>query len=260
MVNLANIATFVAVLFSVIPAMALMYVMLQRYEGFFDEKRLFKFLMMGLVAGAIVTIIELVLLGLHDPSKILATPPLTALLVLGIGYPALEAAAKVAVLNWHSIAGSKDAPYYGTALGLGVGAIATFIIVARGIVALLTGPQAQFLSHFQLITFHLLLFLLFVGGIMAHAASGTIVAGRTAIHEPLRGLFMGTLVVAPFYLGYWAVYSAQGFWSIIIPFAVLGYGFWVVHYAMNKVLDPIVPEDLAKQVRRDRRAMQRGGA
>lgn len=261
MVNVANLAMFVAVFFSVIPAMALLYVMLGRFEGFFDEKRLFKYLVVGLVAGAVVVLIQIVVLRFHEPARLASHPVQVGLPILAIGYPLLESAAKVAVLNYHTIAGRRDAPFYGTSFGLGFGAILTFITVGRGVRAFLIAP-APGVTHLQITIFFTLLFMLFLGGIMLHAVTGTIIAKHTADSDPLRAFGWGTVLGAPFYLGYYFLYTTPptalgGAMTLGIPFAMLLIGIIAVRYAIFKVLDKVVPDEIAKEVRRDLRRKRR---
>ena len=260
MVNAANVSMFVAVLFSVLPAMGLMYVMLDRFEGFFDEKRVFKFLVVGLILGAVVVLVELLLLRFHDPGRLIGTPVMVGLPLLAVGYPLLESVAKTAALNWHTVAGRPDAPYYGSALGIGFGAILTFITVGRGVRAFLLAPVPG-VTHLEIGVFFTLLFLLFLGGIMAHAASGAVIGRFTGDADPLRALGYGTAILVPFYIGYYVVYTAPpsrlGGLTILVPLAVVLYGVVMLRY-VRRLMDRIVPEDLAKQVRRDMRRRRRG--
>jgi hypothetical protein len=253
-VNPANLAMFIGVLFSALPAMGLLYVMLNRYEGFFDEKRVFKYFAIGLATGAAITLLQVVVLRFHDPVHLLSTPTAAGLPILVAGYPLLESAMKTIVMNWRTMAGRRDSPYYGTALGLGFGAILTFIVVGHSVRRTLALPETALISHVELFLFFFLIFLLFLGGIMAHAAAGTVIASMTARNLPARGLLWGAVIGMPFYLGYYLVYTAPAqaaFWSLLIPFGVLLYGIVAVRWVIRNILDGVVPEELAREVRRD---------
>lgn len=249
---------FIAIFFSVIPAMVLLYFMLGPFEGFFDEKKLFKYLVIGLVAGAVIVFLEIMVLRFHEPFRLLGQPLQIGLPILAVGYPLIEAASKVAVMNWHSIAGRRDAPFYGTAFGLGFGAILTFITVGGGIRAFLLAPPPG-VSHLEIGIFFALLFLLFLGGIMAHAVTGAVIGRYTGDSDPIRALGWGTVLGAPFYVGYYFLYTTQptdlmgASATLAIPFLVLLYGIIAVRYAIYRILDKVVPEELAKEVRRDLR-------
>jgi hypothetical protein len=263
-VNPANLAMFVAVFFSVIPAMVLLYFMLGRFEGFFDEKRLFKYLVIGLVAGAVIVLLQLLILRFHEPGRLLAHPIHVGLPILAIGYPLIEAASKVAVMNYHTIAGRRDAPFYGTSFGLGFGAILTFITVGRGIREFLLFPPPG-VTHLEIGIFFTLLFLLFLGGIMLHAVTGTVIGKFTGDSDPLRALGWGTVLGAPFYLGYYFLYTTPptqlgGAMTLGIPFAMLFIGIVAVRFAVFRILDKVVPDEIAKEVRRDLRRKRRGAA
>lgn len=262
MVNVANLSMFVAVLFSVIPSMGLLYVMLDRFEGFFDEKRLFKFLVVGLLMGGAIVFIQVLLLRFHDPGRLLGTPIEIGLPLLAIGYPLLEATSKVAVLNWRTIAGRRDAPYYGASFGIGFGAVFTFITVAGGVRTFLLAPPPG-VSHLEIGIFFTLLFLLFLGGIMIHATIGTVIARLTGDRDPLRALGWGTVLGVPFYVGYYFLYTTPpgtaGAFTILIPLAVLFYGILGVRYSIRNILEKVVPEEMAKEIRRDMRRKRREG-
>lgn len=244
-------AMFIGVLFGLLPAMGLLYFMLHRYEGFFEDKRIFLFLVFGMVMGGFVTAIEIVM-GFHRQDFLQATTFSVAFPLLVGFYPLLESAAKTVVLNWGTVRSRKDTPYYAIPLGLGFGAVATFILIARGVVQQAASPGFAELTHGQIALFYFLLLELFVGGIMIHAFVAAVISIATMHGQPFRGVMSGALLMSPFYVGYYLVYApTQGAWTLIVPTFVLGYGIWSVRYTVTKILDQVVPPEMARKVRRE---------
>lgn len=247
-------AMFIGILFAVIPAMALLYRMLHRFEGFFDEKRLFKFLLIGMLVGSVVTVVEVVFLRFHEPFRLQSATWRAGFITLIATYPLIEGAAKTAILNWHTLAGRPDTPYYGVAVGLGFGASSTFMLVGLAYAFLLSSAEVALLSHVELIVFGTLMFTLFVGGIGFNAIAGVQIAKATAERDLLRALGIGTALALPFYTAYYVFWSAStvvGRFSA--PIILVLVAVWALDRFGQQALEGIVPDELARQVRRDLR-------
>lgn len=258
MVNAANLAMFAGIVFAVIPAMAILYRVLHRFEGFFDEKRLFKMLMVGMAVGGAVTLVELIALGFHDPFVLQRRGLRVGVISLAATYPLIEGAAKTAALNWHTLAGRRDTPYYGVAFGLGFGAILTFILVGREFSRLLVAPGFALLTHIEIALTSVVLFVLFLSGMILHAVSGALVGKATGERDVLKALGYGAVVALPFYLAYGIFWAHPEAWARnLAPFASLALAWWLLERFGMGTLESIVPEDLAKQVRRDQRKRAR---
>ncbi|MBW3582811.1 MAG: hypothetical protein KY455_06900 [Euryarchaeota archaeon] len=260
MVQPANLGMFVGILFGLVPAMALLYYMLSRYEGFFEDRRVFKWLLIGIGVGSVVTTFEIVVLGFQDAVYLRSQPVQVGLVLLAVGYAGLESVVKTSVLNWHSVRALKDLPFYAVPLGLGFGAANAFILVARGVVAFTSGEILQTVTHFQMFLFFGTQAILFIGGIMIHAFTAAVISAALSEGMPFRGLFGATVLGAPFYVGYYAFYSLEWgtFMAFALPVAVLLYGLWAIRYTITKILDNVVPPEIARQVRRDIRKKRQG--
>lgn len=247
----AQFAMFMGILFGLVPAMLLLYLMLDRYEGYFEDKRIFKALVIGIVVGSVVTMFE-TLMGLHDPAYLASIPASAAILFLGVGYSALESLAKVVVLNWPSSAKRKDVPYYAVPVGLGMGAAYTFIVLARGIVFAGADPTVQSLTHLQLIVAYIPVVELFIAGILIHAFSATVVGHLVMRREPFRAFAAATFLSMPFYITYYLLYGmVLPLWGTLLPTALLIYGILGVRKVTTGILDHVVPPEIAKRVRRE---------
>lgn len=238
----------VGVLSGFVPAMGLLYLVLNRYEGFFDERRVFRMLLVGMFVGTLVTIGEWVF-------ATEALPFAWAVLFAGLGFAVLEAAVKTAVLNSRRFRGRKDTPYYGAAFGLGFGASAALLVSARS--ASLSFAAVDSPATY---VFYAILLQLVVGAIIMHAVTAVLIGQSTAQGIAFVGLARAVMAQLPFAVLALAIYYWQNPYSIAVPTVALVYAVGALVLTVRRVLDPIVPEELAREVRRAWRKQMRAEA
>jgi hypothetical protein len=237
----------VGVLFGFVPAMGFLYIVLNNYRHFFDEKRVFKTFFVGMVAGGIVTLMEL----FFAPARLLEQGFAGVLLVTGL-FALLEIMAANVILNWRAFRGRRDTPYYGAALGLGFAGMNTLFIVGGTFEAL-----EQELTEWTDLLIVLLLGLYFMGSILAHSAAFAWIGQGTATGRlvPWSGralvalwgylllLFAGPLLPEG---------AANGLLVVGLVAAIA-----LIHYVMRNLLDEIVPPEVLREAGIHRRRIAR---
>lgn len=238
------------VLAGFVPAMGLLYVMLHRYEGFFDERLLFRSLLIGLLAGFLVTLGEFFL----APAQTLAPSAAAALFVLG--FPALESAVSTAALNRKRFRGRKDTPYYAAAFGLGVGATNALVLAAAA------DKFAGGEGIFPALGFYAVLVLFTIGVVLVHGAAAVVIGQSTSAGLPFSGMLRGALVLVPFGAIVGSVplipLFQAGAGALVAPLAGLAYAAYAARRVQTRILDNVVPDELAQRVRRELRKQMRG--
>jgi hypothetical protein len=254
--------TVVASILTLVPAMALIYWVLRRYDGYFEQNRLFFGLSAGLFAGIIVKYAEVTLFPFDNVRSIQPEGPITTgTLVYSAAYTAFGFAlvaslAMSAVLGFRKFRTRKDTPYYGVALGLAFGAMHTMPLFARSILGLVT-PTLR-LDPAALVGYAIVI-LFATGLIMAHGAAAVWVGKGSAEGRLWRGVMQGGVLLSPALAisWFWVQNNAQpGLFPAVTSAA---YGTFLTVLASRKVLDPIVPLEIRDQVRRERRRAQRKG-
>ena len=239
-----------------IPGLALLFLLLRRYEGYFDDRRLFFSLAVGLFAGLVVAALENVLFRFNSDDFVAQTSLGQAALFFVAGYALVETLAKLVLLGSRGFRGRKDTPYYGAALGIGMGATLAIQNVALGMER--TGLAGRAVDWGWVYAFIVLL-VLHVGALAGHGASGVWVGKGTGDGRFWKGLGWGSALQAPFLA---LRFLPVGGRSVILEFAVLSLaaGVGLVLFTQRRVLDTIVPPEIRDQVRREmRRAHRREG-
>lgn len=241
----------VAATVTVAPAMALLWLLLQRYEGYFQDARVFVSLTFGFFAGLVVAFLENVLFQFDGPAFTASAGAAQAFTLFVGGYAFVEAAAQTVVLGLGRFKGRKDTPYYGAAVGIGFGAMvglqATALAITRA--QLLSRPlDGQGVLAFALVA------AMAVGSVLVAAAVGVWVGKGSGDGKLWRGLGMGTLVGAPALACAWFFRPAP---AILPAVVVLAYGVGIVAYTQRRVLDRIVPPEIRDQVLKERRRAER---
>lgn len=239
--------------------MGLLFLYLRRYEGHFDQPRLFFALLVGLFAGALLRFMEQRLFGFEMPRFLQPEGDLTTSTLVysaaytAMGYGLLEALAKAAVLGFKKFRSRPDAPFHGAALGIGFGAmwasafVTTFLVADEAHDVVLAGPA---------LLFNLLVLVLGVGLLLANAAAGVWVGRGSGQGSLWRGLMFATLWQVPALVLYWAFINVEGAVTLA---ALLGlaYGILAVGIADRKALRPAVPPEVRDQMRRQARRERR---
>jgi hypothetical protein len=247
----------VAAVTVLVPAMALVWFYLRRYEGYFEQNRLFFALLVGLFAGTLIRFAEVFLFSFDNPRVYQPTGELTtgtlvySFAYTTLGLAALESLGKTAVLGFKKFRTRKDTAYYGAALGIGFGAMWVMQIVA----SLLVQSEGQVsLEQVPLIYDFFLLVLAF--GLLATQAASAVWIGRGAGEGKLwKGALHGTLWLAPALALYWAFLHAGD--QVYTALGALGWGIFAMMYADKRVLQVIVPPEIRDMVRKERRRKAR---
>ncbi|HUR62600.1 MAG TPA: hypothetical protein VM286_09590 [Candidatus Thermoplasmatota archaeon] len=260
--------TLVASILTVVPAMGLIYYVLRRYEGYFEQNRLFFALTVGLFAGLLAKFLEVQLFPFDDP-RILQPDgrPLTVgTLVYSAaytmaGFAMLAGLAMGAVLGFRKFRARKDTPYYGVSLGLAFGAMHTMPLFALSI---RDHVDPAIRADAAALATYLLVLAFATGLIMVHGAAAVWVGRGSAAGRLWKGVVHGSLLLMPALGVTWLWLrdlDADGAFRFVLALASLGYGIFLTLVTQRKVLDAIVPPEIRDQVRRERRrAARRGGA
>lgn len=255
--------TLVSSVLTLVPAMLLIYWVLRRYEGYFEQNRLFFGLTVGLFAGIVVKYLEVALFPFDNPRMLepTATELSTGTLLYSaayttFGFAMLAALAMGAVLGFRKFRTRKDTPYYGVAFGLAFGAMHTMPLFADSV-----GPFVfdSLRLDAAALGAYLVILLFATGLVMAHGAAAVWVGRGSAEGRLWRGVMRGTLVAAPAMAIHWFWVQNLPSLGIVPALASAGYGTFLTVLATRKILDPIVPAEIRDQVRRERRRAQRKG-
>lgn len=105
------------------PMLALLYYTLKDYtfpkvdKPFFDDRKVFAFMTLGIVLGTVFFFIDSVAGNSYDLSMVL---------LLATMIPLLQALIKLAILNWPKFQRKVDTSFYGLSFGLGIAATYSF--------------------------------------------------------------------------------------------------------------------------------------
>lgn len=250
MVNPILVAAPVAM----VPTFGALWYFLRRYQDYFQDARVFGSLIFGFFLGLIAAAFEFVLFRAHDASFAAAAGPGNAFLFAVFGYAFFEAGAKTAALGYRIYRGRRDTPYYGLALGLGFGSMWAVQFIAGNIRASeAAGNPYQF---WPLVT----MFLLPLGAVLAHGATGVWVGKGTAEGKLWKGWLLGALLQVPILGALWLYWPSIGQGNVIPLFPSLlaiVYGIGLLAITQDKVLDQVVPKEIKDQLQRERRRQAR---
>lgn len=246
---------FISALVTIVPAMAAIWWFLRRYEGYFEDARVFFSLTAGLFAGLVASAFEFYT-GFGDSDFVAAAGAGTAFIFFVMGYSFFEAGIKTMVLGLGRFRSRRDTPYYGMAFGLGFGSMVALLVLANAIrISLQPGFHPYTLPAF------IFLVLLVVGVVLAHGATATWVGKGSADGKLWRGWGLGMLLQAPVWGTLWLYWPSIGQGNIIVPFpGILSavYGAGILLAAQQRILDQVVPQEIKDQLRREKRREARG--
>jgi hypothetical protein len=238
--------------------MGLLWLMLHRYEGYFEDRRVFFALVVGFFAGIFVSFLEVQLA--FGGSRFNEDVGIASAFFLFVaGYSFLEAGAKTVMLGLAQFRRRKDTPYYAAAFGFGFGAMQALAFVGNAIRA----SQTPAYPDYQLLPF-LCLVALFLGGLLAHGASSVLVGRGSAQGNLMKGWLQGAAAQMPVLACYWFFWPSLGQGNAVVlapALASLLYGAALMAWADLRILERIVPPEIrdlvAKERRRERRERMR---
>ncbi len=239
-----------------LPGMAILWYYLKRYEGMFSDRKVFFALIVGLFAGLFVAAFEFYTnFGAADFQA--AAGFGTAFIFFTAGYAFFETGIKTMVLGLGRFRAQRDTPYYGAALGLGMGAMIAMMIVATATrAAENAGNPYGWLTGTAMV-------LIPFGGMLAHGATGAWVGKGSADGKLWKGWGIGTILQVPILGAYWLWWPSIGVGNALPIFPVIlciGYGAALLWITQKKVLDEVVPKDVRDKLRRAQRREARQAA
>lgn len=238
-----NFLAFIGSLVCFVPAITLLYFMLERYEGCFEDKKVFLTLVLGLFFGMFVYIFELV--GFFNLNPFAFGVTLLSLISSILGIALLHQSIKMMILNMKRFRGKFDTTFYGSSLGLGFGAMYTFAAVVTQFENLDT-------SFFISIVF-------IIGIILFHGATGVIIGYGCSIHKPMRYFFYAFLLNVLYNIFVFLYYvSIAGVTEMSARLPALGVlatitiilGALIFSYAFYTILPRSLPENFKRLRRR----------
>jgi hypothetical protein len=241
------------ILFGFLPAMGFLYIILHNYQSLFDEKRIFKAFVIGLVVGLFVTILQSVLapgqaLNPDSPDAANFSGVLLIALLLGT----MDALAGAAVLNWRSYRGRRDTPFYGIAVGLGFGAVNAVFLVGRSVPALTAGAVGAAEAFL-----FVLLGCYFIGSILVHAGAYVMVGQGAALGTIWKQTFRASLVLGAYSALFLILPRVPDWLANMLPLLALASAIAFIAWIMDRVLDRIVPDDVLREAGIHRRRLAR---
>lgn len=243
---------FLAALVTILPGMAILWYYLKRYEGMFQDAKMFFGLITGFFAGLFVAAFEFYTnFGASDFQA--AAGVGTAFLFFVVGYAFFETGIKSMILGLGRFRTQRDTPYYGVALGMGMGAMVAMMIVANAFrLGEANGTPYTWLTGGAMV-------MIPVGGMLAHGATGAWVGKGSADGKLWKGWGIGTILQIPILGAYWLWWPSIGRGDLSLAansftmLLCLGYGIALLVITQNKVLDHVVPKDIRDKFRRAQR-------
>jgi len=160
------------IIFGIVIALVVMWVSLKRYEGFFDEKTVFKSLIIGFFTGFLAFLIELITYNVG--------------ITFLVFFPFVEQFLKFLGINLPSIRERREIIIYGLVVGLGFGSIymPMFVLLSLGI---------RNVNPLSLVGS----LLIGTGYIFFHGGTGCMMGYGISRSEKWRYLFYATLLGIP---------------------------------------------------------------
>ena len=244
----------VAATATIIPALGFLWYLLGRYEGYFEDARVFFSLVVGFFAGLVVAFLEAAAFPFNSEEFVLSAGWGTAFLLFVGGYALVESAAKTIVLGTAKFRKRKDTPYYGAALGIGFGAMVALQSVALGFTRI-----GEVGWHWDLATVAIAAFVLMLayGNLLVQGAVGVWVGRGASDGRLWRGMAHGALLHMPLLVFLW-VARLEGLFTIsLAAVGAMVYGLGLVYYTQRNVLDKVVPPEIRDLVAKERRRAER---
>lgn len=232
--------------------MGALWFLLHRYEGYFEDAKVFMNLVFGFFAGLFASAFETFAFGFGTPEFAAGAGIATAFIFYVAGLPFFENGIKAAIMGLKTNRNRKDTPYYGAAFGLGFGAILGMMHIALN-VNRVGGIEAYNLGSF------LAMVSMPIGAIFVQGATAVWVAQGVVDGKMWKGWGYATLLMIPMYLAFWLGIPQPGELGVpLLPglFCIV-YGPTLMVFAQTRILDHVVPPEIKAQLARERRRAAR---
>lgn len=234
----------VGVLFGFVPSMGFLYILLNNYEGLFNDKRAFFAYLLGLGGGLIATILQIFLGPSGQESDAIA---ILEILLFGVVHAFLFAMA----LNSKRFRGKRDTPFYGVAFGLGFGAINVLFLVGNAVAQLARTPGSILVEAVSLSYIGLY----FMGSILLHAAVGAWIGRGSAEQSLMAPILKSAAAEALFLGGFYLLFIEP--WGSFVPIVGLALTIALIAHVVKHDLDPIVPPEVRREMEIHQRRLAR---
>jgi hypothetical protein len=218
------------------PALLLMFITFADYtypkveRPFFDDRKMFSIFTVGLIIGVILASV----IGLFDRTSIITIVSISLLVLLVM----------LVILMLKRFALRLDTAFYGTALGLGIGAMMAFYNGYQVLAAYdVLGESIPLETYFIVLLWAIQL-------VCINATCGAIIGIGSARGHPWSALGQATLLLVTYYLLLIPLFELEpGTWTYItfgLASIFTAYGYYYVH---KKALPGVVREAIGKMKR-----------
>lgn len=240
----------VGVFFGFVPAMGFLYILLHEYQRLFQEKRIFRTFLFGMIVGVLVTVLEQAIsptVGAIALGDVRSAAGIAGGAVFALLVGLLEAMAFTVVLNWKTFRGRRDTPFYAVSFGLGFGGTKALVLMTL----VLRLGQAEGATPFSWIDAILvaMLGLFFVGGILVYGAVGAWIGHGTGV-GPLGPMIARAAVTSGIYVGaFYVMFLSDTAWlsHAVAAGGVVG-GVVLVARVILRRLDSLVPPEVLREI------------
>jgi RsiW-degrading membrane proteinase PrsW (M82 family) len=229
-----------------VPAMALLYYLLDRYDVVIKDQPLFGFFAGGIIIGMVAFVAHAFI-----DNQTLEFLDL-AVFVFVIGFAFFEEFVKYIILYYKKFVGKYETTYLGLSLGLGFGATA---ILSFSYIDIYQTPEILVESPLTIpmsIAYSL-------GAVGMHGTAGGLIGYGSAkkVRWTYLGMAIGLHVLFNFLsLAFWWSGSQGGRFSLTIILAIIGMA--GIMYFKKEIMTKSLPRSLARKRRRMLRAGKRG--
>lgn len=229
----------VALILGLAPALALLFWSIRRYDvpftryRLFDDRRLFGGFAVGMIFGAVASFVE-----------VLRLAGFSGTVVALAAYFLFEESFKMVWLNRRAYRGRFDTTFYGVSVGVGIAstlAVAS-VLTNAGSSSLYTAGNLLLLALFS------------VSWSLVHGDTGVLIGFGSSRGETLRPFLKALLVryvhgalLLAFFLG------AEVPWSLLAAATSIAFAAIVYHYVYSTLLPGTLPDDIRREMEREKR-------
>ncbi len=245
---------FGAMMMGALPALMLMFYMLRPFEGLYGDRSAFNAFVVGMAFGVGVGVLHVAI----DPFALQALA--LAVIVFVIGFAVFDQFLRVVIWNSSRFSGRMETTFWGTAFGLGYGAMLAALWFYRSF----THPEIEI--NAWVVAAYIAASFAFA---VVHGATGMLVGFGAAIGEVWRFGLLGIGIQAVLnFLWYLAlvssIYTPSGVaavWEMTVLSMSLAtlYGYGVLRWTMRRVVPELLPKDVMRLRRRLLRKQTRDG-